>query len=76
MQLITNANLLFSQSQVVSAKYVMKTDDDSFVRVDEVIASLERLKVRESLLYGLIDSDSKPQRNHNSKWYISPEVTL
>ncbi|XP_017239779.2 beta-1,3-galactosyltransferase GALT1 [Daucus carota subsp. sativus] len=68
----TLATCIFG-SQVVSAKYVMKTDDDSFVRVDEVIASLERLKVRESLLYGLIDSDSKPQRNHNSKWYISPE---
>ncbi|KAK1383615.1 beta-1,3-galactosyltransferase GALT1 [Heracleum sosnowskyi] len=60
-------------TQVASAKYVMKTDDDSFVRVDEVIASLERLKVREGLLYGLIDSHSRPQRNHDSKWYISPE---
>lgn len=53
----------------------MKTDDDSFVRVDEVIASLERLKVSEGLLYGLIDSHSRPQRNRDSKWYISPEVT-
>lgn len=68
----TLATCIFG-TQVVSAKYVMKTDDDSFVRVDEVIASVERVKVSKGLLYGLIDSDSKPQRNRDSKWYISPE---
>lgn len=75
MQLIVLLILFLKQTQVVSAKYVMKTDDDSFVRVDEVIASLKRLKVSEGLLYGLIDSHSRPQRNRDSKWYISPEVT-
>ncbi|KAL8124569.1 hypothetical protein AgCh_012287 [Apium graveolens] len=68
----TLATCIFG-TQVVFAKYVMKTDDDSFVRVDEVIASLERLKVSEGLLYGLIDSSSRPQRDRDSKWYISPE---
>ncbi|XP_059670345.1 beta-1,3-galactosyltransferase GALT1-like [Cornus florida] len=60
-------------TQAVSAKYVMKTDDDSFVRVDEVIASLKRTNVAHGLLYGLINSDSRPHRNSDSKWYISPE---
>ncbi|KAF6171858.1 hypothetical protein GIB67_007379 [Kingdonia uniflora] len=60
-------------TEVVSAKYVMKTDDDAFVRVDEVIASLNRISVSHGLLYGLINSDSKPHRNPDSKWYISPE---
>ncbi|KAK6931238.1 Galectin, carbohydrate recognition domain [Dillenia turbinata] len=60
-------------TQVVSAKFVMKTDDDAFVRVDEVMASLERINVTRGLLYGLINSDSKPHRNPDSKWYISPE---
>lgn len=54
----------------------MKTDDDAFVRVDEVLASLNRIKVTSGLLYGLINSDSQPHRNPDSKWYISPEVNF
>lgn len=64
------------QTQVVSAKYVMKTDDDAFVRVDEVMTSLANLNVSRGLLYGLINSDSRPHRDPDSKWYISPEVSL
>lgn len=60
-------------TEVVSAKYVMKTDDDAFVRVDEVLASLRRFNVTRGLLYGLINSDSQPHRSTDSKWYISPE---
>ncbi|XP_077245984.1 beta-1,3-galactosyltransferase GALT1-like [Tasmannia lanceolata] len=60
-------------TEVVSAKFVMKTDDDAFVRVDEVLASLNRVNVTRGLLYGLINSDSQPHRNTDSKWYISPE---
>ncbi|KAM0983894.1 hypothetical protein ACFX2I_011304 [Malus domestica] len=61
-------------TEVVSAKFVMKTDDDAFVRVDEVLASLHRIKVNRGLLYGLINSDSRPHRSPDSKWYISNEV--
>ncbi|XP_031254152.1 beta-1,3-galactosyltransferase GALT1-like [Pistacia vera] len=60
-------------TQVVSAKYVMKTDDDAFVRVDEVLASLNRSNVSHGLLYGLINTDAHPHRSTDSKWYISPE---
>ncbi|XP_027100501.1 beta-1,3-galactosyltransferase GALT1-like [Coffea arabica] len=60
-------------TQVVSAKFVMKTDDDAFVRVDEILASLNRINVSRGLLYGLINSDSHPHRSPDSKWYISPE---
>ncbi|GFZ11258.1 galactosyltransferase1 [Actinidia rufa] len=60
-------------TEVASAKYVMKTDDDSFVRVDEVLASLTRINASRGLLYGLINSDSQPHRNPDSKWYISQE---
>ncbi|KDP41206.1 hypothetical protein JCGZ_15613 [Jatropha curcas] len=60
-------------TEVASAKYVMKTDDDAFVRIDEVLASLKRIKVSNGLLYGLINSDSQPHRNPDSKWYISLE---
>lgn len=54
----------------------MKTDDDAFVRVDEVLASLKRINAQSGLLYGLINSDSQPHRDPESKWYISMEVIL
>ncbi|KAI3970925.1 hypothetical protein MKX01_024572 [Papaver californicum] len=61
------------ETEVVSAKYVMKTDDDAFVCVDEVLSSLNRISVTQGLLYSLINSDSHPHRDNDSKWYISPE---
>ncbi|KAL2903940.1 Beta-1 3-galactosyltransferase GALT1 [Bienertia sinuspersici] len=63
-------------THVVSAKYVMKTDDDAFVRIDEVIASLDRIKVSQGLLYGLINSGSRPHRSPDSKWFITNELKL
>ncbi|CAI9767996.1 unnamed protein product [Fraxinus pennsylvanica] len=61
-------------TEAVSAKFVMKTDDDVFARVDEILASLDRINVNSGrLLYGLINLDSCPHRNPDSKWYISSE---
>ncbi|MED6180274.1 hypothetical protein PIB30_008773 [Stylosanthes scabra] len=60
-------------TEIVSARFVMKTDDDSFVRVDQVLESLYRMNVDDGLLYGLINSDSRPDRSADSKWYISRE---
>lgn len=54
----------------------MKTDDDAFVRVDEVLSVLRKKNIRTGLLYGLISFDSAPIRDSNSKWYISAEVLL
>ncbi|KAL2484647.1 Beta-1 [Abeliophyllum distichum] len=68
----TIATCIFG-TQVVSAKFVMKTDDDAFVRVDEVLLSLQRINTTRGLLYGLINSDSHPHRDSDSKWYISLE---
>ncbi|KAL0917036.1 hypothetical protein M5K25_012076 [Dendrobium thyrsiflorum] len=60
-------------TNIVSAKYVMKTDDDAFVRIDEMLSSLNRTIVTHGLLYGRISNDDIPNRNPDSKWYISPE---
>uniref|UniRef100_A0A0D9WNK6 Galectin domain-containing protein n=1 Tax=Leersia perrieri TaxID=77586 RepID=A0A0D9WNK6_9ORYZ len=60
-------------TNVLSAKYVMKTDDDAFVRVDEILSSLDRVNISHGLLYGRVDSDSQPHRDPYSKWYITPE---
>lgn len=71
--LIINCDL-FDQTSVLPAKYLMKTDDDAFVRVDEIHSTVKQLNVSRGLLYGRINSDSGPHRNPESKWYISQEV--
>ncbi|KAF8401247.1 hypothetical protein HHK36_012179 [Tetracentron sinense] len=58
--------------KILPAKYIMKTDDDAFVRIDEVLSSLKG-KSSNGLLYGLISFESAPHRNKDSKWYISTE---
>ncbi|KAF5818838.1 putative galactosylxylosylprotein 3-beta-galactosyltransferase [Helianthus annuus] len=59
-------------TKILPAKYIMKTDDDAFVRVDEILASL-KTKNPDGLLYGQVSLDSKPQRDKDNKWYISTE---
>ncbi|KAH1096609.1 hypothetical protein J1N35_013530 [Gossypium stocksii] len=59
-------------TKILPAKYIMKTDDDAFVRIDEVLSSLKE-KPSNGLLYGLIEFDSSPHREKDSKWYISDE---
>lgn len=62
------------QTKVLRAKYIMKTDDDAFVRIDEVLSSL-KTKPPNGLLYGLISLESSPHRDKDSKWYISTKVS-
>ncbi|XP_076894226.1 hydroxyproline O-galactosyltransferase GALT3-like [Bidens hawaiensis] len=59
-------------TKILPAKYIMKTDDDAFVRVDEILASL-KTKNPDGLLYGLVSLESIPQRDKDNKWYISTE---
>ncbi|XP_047060246.1 hydroxyproline O-galactosyltransferase GALT3-like [Lolium rigidum] len=59
-------------TKIMPAKYIMKTDDDAFVRIDEVISSLKK-RDPHGLLYGLISYQSSPHRNKDSKWFISPK---
>lgn len=53
----------------------MKTDDDAFVRIDEIVSILKNFD-ENGLLYGSISFDSEPHRDQESKWYISPEVRV
>ncbi|KAJ7955290.1 Galactosyltransferase [Quillaja saponaria] len=57
-------------TKIIPSKYIMKTDDDAFVRIDEVLSSLKG-KSSDGLLYGLISFKSSPHRDKDSKWYIS-----
>ncbi|KAK9934042.1 hypothetical protein M0R45_021205 [Rubus argutus] len=59
-------------TKILPAKYIMKTDDDAFVRIDEVVSSLKG-KSTKGLLYGLISFESSPDRQRDSKWYIDDE---
>ncbi|KAF3603882.1 hypothetical protein F2Q69_00039096 [Brassica cretica] len=59
-------------TKVIPSKYIMKTDDDAFVRIDELLMSLKE-KPSNALLYGLISFDSSPDREQGSKWYIRKE---
>lgn len=59
-------------TKILPAKYIMKTDDDAFVRIDQVLTSLKE-KPSNGLLYGRISLDSSPHRDRDSKWYISNE---
>ncbi|XP_058076945.1 hydroxyproline O-galactosyltransferase GALT3-like isoform X1 [Magnolia sinica] len=63
--------ICFFGTKILPAKYIMKTDDDAFVRIDQVLSILKEKKVSDGLLYGLISFDSTPHRDKDSKWYIS-----
>ncbi|XP_031097914.1 hydroxyproline O-galactosyltransferase GALT3 [Ipomoea triloba] len=58
--------------KILPAKYIMKTDDDAFVRIDEVLKSLKG-KGPDGLLYGRVSYESSPHRDKENKWYISTE---
>ncbi|KAJ8619317.1 hypothetical protein MRB53_027846 [Persea americana] len=60
-------------TKILPAKYIMKADDDAFVRIDEILSILREKKISEGLLYGLISFQSEPHRDQDSKWYISLE---
>nr|XP_029118836.1 hydroxyproline O-galactosyltransferase GALT3 isoform X3 [Elaeis guineensis] len=59
-------------TKILPAKYIMKTDDDAFVRINEILSSLNK-SVSNGLLYGLISFESSPHRDKDSKWFISQE---
>uniref|UniRef100_A0A7N0UJZ7 Galectin domain-containing protein n=1 Tax=Kalanchoe fedtschenkoi TaxID=63787 RepID=A0A7N0UJZ7_KALFE len=54
-------------TKVLPAKYLMKTDDDAFVRIDEVLSNLKS-KEKKGLVYGRIAFGSEPERDKENKW--------
>ncbi|KAK1422793.1 hypothetical protein QVD17_18080 [Tagetes erecta] len=57
--------------QNVSASYVMKCDDDTFVRVDTVLKELDRLHHHRSLYMGNLNLFHRPLRD--GKWAVGFE---
>jgi hypothetical protein len=65
---------LSSQVHVVYARYIMKCDDDTFVRLDSVIAEVKKIQNGESLYIGNMNYRHKPLRD--GKWAVTYEVNL
>lgn len=61
------------QTKILPARFIMKMDDDAFVRIDEVLSSLKG-QASNGLLYGHISFESAPHRDKDNKWFISDEV--
>ncbi|KAJ6363764.1 hypothetical protein OIU78_003851 [Salix suchowensis] len=58
--------------QNVSAAYIMKCDDDTFVRVDTVLKEIDRASPYKSLYMGNLNLLHRPLRN--GKWAVTFEV--
>jgi hypothetical protein len=55
----------------VTAKYIMKTDDDTFVRVDKVLAEIKATSVGQGLYMGSMNEFHRPLRT--GKWAVTFE---
>ncbi|KAG8098632.1 hypothetical protein GUJ93_ZPchr0013g37538 [Zizania palustris] len=56
---------------VVSSRYIMKCDDDNFVRLDSVMAEVKKIPRGKSLYMGNMNYHHKPLRN--GKWAVTYE---
>jgi hypothetical protein len=60
------------QAQNLTAAYIMKCDDDTFVRVDTVLKEIEGISPNKSLYMGNLNLLHRPLRN--GKWAVTYEV--
>ncbi len=56
----------------MTAKYIMKTDDDTFVRVDDVLAEVKATGIVQGLYMGSMNEFHRPLRT--GKWAVTSEV--
>ena len=55
------------------AAFVMKCDDDTYVKVDQILDKLLDLAGHKYLLFGKISKNSPVHRDHSFKWYMPKE---
>ena len=58
----------------MAAKFIMKCDDDTFVRVDAVIKEVRKVDEDRSLYVGNMNYHHKPLRY--GKWAVTYEVCI
>lgn len=52
----------------------MKTDDDTFVRVDEVLEAVTTTEITQGLVYGSIEDADLSARSKSTPWFSSKKV--
>ena len=67
------AGIMSYTAHNVKSDFVMKCDDDTYVRVDRVLGLLAN-QSPENLYMGLISGRATPIRNPDSKWYVPPKL--
>lgn len=58
---------------MVPAKYVMKCDDDTFVRIDSVLDQVKKVRSDKSVYVGSMNYFHRPLRS--GKWAVTYEVS-
>lgn len=58
--------------QNVSAKFIMKCDDDSFVNIKKILPKLHTIADKPAVVMGT-PLRGKPIRDETHKWYLSKE---
>lgn len=53
-----------------NVQYVLKTDDDMYVNVPNLVNTLARLPVKTNVIYGVLFRKAKPNRNPSAKWFV------
>lgn len=66
--------LLAVQVQNVTAKYIMKCDDDTFVRIDSILEEVRAKEIPQGLYMGSMNELHRPLRT--GKWAVTVEVFI
>jgi hydroxyproline O-galactosyltransferase 2/3/4/5/6 len=61
------------QVRAIPAKYVMKCDDDTFVRIDSVLEQVKKVRNGKSVYMGSMNYFHQPLRS--GKWAVTYEVS-
>ena len=73
-KILNSMHVALLQVRTVPAKYIMKCDDDTFVRVDAVLKEARKVHKHRSLYIGNLNYHHKPLRY--GKWAVTYEVWI
>lgn len=70
--LCTPSNVGLLQVNTIAAEYIMKCDDDTFVRINAILNEVKKARGNRSLYVGNINYYHRPLRH--GKWAVTYEV--
>lgn len=53
-----------------NVQYVLKTDDDMYINVPNLLTTLIRLPVKSNVMYGVLFRKATPNRHPSAKWFV------